>query len=574
MKTTSLVLAATLLAVPLMAQGGKPAATAASAPQPADLNQVVQEATKLANAGDTAGAIKKLEDLRKGGAAMPAPVLSLLGGLYLRAKRPQDALNVLKPLADAETADPAVLYNAGLACRALGQQEAWLGYLARAASRAPGSPATRDLGMVYMRTGRVVEAYSLLRPWSLANPHDAEARLAAASLAVQLERPREAEELALTLAQNDIAIKLLRGRIQALKGDGPGALALLEPLVAKHPASMDLELRRALAEAYLAANRPADAVKILDGKTANHPTLVLLLGRAQHRAGQSQAAFATLKPFVDKLPADPSAIGDPRPAAGIAVEYGALLIDANRAGEAVPLLDKATRLYVNSPEAWQTLARAYDATNRKDEAAKARAQAQQIKLAAARPIAQTPPAPPPAAQPAAPPPSARPAPAAGGAPVPAGPVMSQDMKDAIRFISEGRADDALAAVRRELTRAPGNPQARNLEIVLLLRVNRADEALRITEEQLRRQPNNPDLVYQHGAIQMARKSLVAAEKDLRHALELAPNHLGALNDLAVLLKSQGKTAEARALLEKALRIDPGNPNAAANLKALQEGKPQ
>jgi Flp pilus assembly protein TadD len=566
MKTTSLALAVALLAAPLAAQTGKkPAAPAAPAAPatPTSITQGAQEAAKLANAGNTAGAIKKLEDMRKGGAALPAPVLSLLGGLYLQAKRPNDALAVLKPLADVDTADPAVLYNAGRAALALGQRKAWIDYLRRAAVLAPGSPASRDLGVVFMRQGQVVEAYSLLRPWSLANPRDQEARLAAASLALQLERPQEAEELLLNLPQSDPAIRLLRGRAQVMKGDGPGALALLEPLQAKHPAGMDLEVRRALAEAYLLANRPADAVKLLDGKTGNHPALVLLLGRAQHRAGNPQAALATLKPYVDKLPADPSTLGDPRPAAGIAVEYGSLLVEAKRAAEAVPVIEKATRLHPNSTEAWQALARALDATGRKADAAKARTQAEQIAVAARRPAA--PPAPQAPAQPAAPQvPAGAPS---GSAP----PSVSPEMREALTLMTQNRTAEALTAARKELARAPGNMQARGLECLLLLRLNRADEALRITDDLLRRFPNNPDLIYQHGAVQMARKNLAVAEKDLRHALELAPNHPAALNDLAVLLKNQGRTAEARTLLEKALQINPQDQNAAANLKALQGG---
>jgi Flp pilus assembly protein TadD len=69
---------------------------------------------------------------------------------------------------------------------------------------------------------------------------------------------------------------------------------------------------------------------------------------------------------------------------------------------------------------------------------------------------------------------------------------------------------------------------------------------------------------------MGRKSFVAAEKDLRHALELNPQHTGAMNDLAVLLGNQGKKAEALALLQKALQINPQDRNAAANLAALQQ----
>ena len=570
MKTTSFVLAVALLASPLGAQAPAQSSTNQNA------NQVIQDAAKMANAGNVAAAIKKLEDLRKAGGITPQPALALLGALYLQTNRPQDALAVLKPLADAETADPAVLYNAGRAARALKQNDLWLSYLSRAAQKAPGSPATRDLGFVFMSQGQVVESYALLRPWALQNPKDGEARIAAASLALQLERPKEAEELLLNLPQGDPAIRLLRGRIQVQKGDGPGALALLEPVLAKHPPAMDLEVRRATAEAYLLANRPADVVKILTGKTGTSPALVLLLGRAQHRAGNAPAAIATLKPFVDKLPADASSLGDPRPAAGIAAEYGSVLVDSGRAGEAVPILEHATRLYSNSPDAWRTLAKAYDAAGRKADATKARTRADQIALAAAHPATpnkptpqqtqqaqKTPPPPPPAAS--------KPSPKPGEAP--AGPTLSKDMQDALREMKAGRGEQALAAVRRELAARPNFRQARALELRLLLGLNRFDEALRITEEQLRHAPNDPDLVYQRGVIQMGRKSFVAAEKDLRRALELNPQHTGAMNDLAVLLSQQGKKAEAQALLQKALQINPQDRNAAANLAALQQGGP-
>jgi Flp pilus assembly protein TadD len=561
MKKTCHALALLLLAAPLLAQTGQPLPTPAHA---AAVTQGVQEAVKLAQAGNLAAAIKKLEDMRTQNPVTPLPVMSLLGTLYLQASRPQDALAVLKPLADAENAEPAVLYNAGRAAFALKQQDLWLSYLKRAATLAPESPASRDLGLVFMRQGQVVEAYSLLRRWTLANPKDGEARLAAASLAVQLERPTEAEELLLNQSQADPAIRLLRGRIQVQKGDGPGALALLEPLLAKHPKGMDLEVRRSLAEAYLLANRPADTVKVLTGKTGNHPALVLLLGRAQHRAGNAPAALATLKPLADKLPSDPSTLGDPRPAAGIAVEYGSLLVEGGRAAEAVPMLEKAAHLYPTSRDAWQALAKAYDAAGRKADAVKARAQAEQITLAASRPPAPSHPAP--AQQrPAAP---ARPP---QGAPPPDdAPRLSPAMEEALQLASQNRPAEALTKVREALATAPNSPPAKALELRLLLRLNRSDEALRLNEESLRKRPNDPDLVYQHGAIQMARKNWAAAEKDLRHALELNPQQTGAMSDLAVLLMNQGRKAEAQTLLQKVLEINPEDAMAAANLKALQQ----
>jgi len=568
MKKTSLALAFLLLAAPVAqvaAQTTQPLPTPA---QSAAVTQGVEEAVKLVQAGNLTAAIKKLEDLRKQTGVTSPPVIALLGALYLQANRPQDALATLKPMADAPNAEAPVLYNAGRAAYALNQKDLWLSYLKRAATLAPNSPAARDLGLVFMRQGQVVEAYSLLRHWALANPADGEARIAAASLAVQLERPTEAEELLLSLKQDDPAIRLLRGRIQVQKGDGPGALALLEPLVAKHPKGMDLEVRRSLAEAYLLANRPADTVKLLSGKTGNHPALVLLLGRAQHRAGDSAGALATLKPLADKLPADVSKVGDPRPAVGVAVEYGSILVEGGHAAQAVPVLEQATRLYSVSKDAWQTLAKAYDAVGRKDDAIKARKQAEQITLASNRPPQPTQAA---AQRPGAPAPAAPSAPAqpAGGTEV--NPQLAPEVQEAVTLTSQNRLPEALAKVREVLARSPNAPAARALELRILLRLNRTDEALRINEESLRQHPNDPDLVYVHGAIQIARKNWAAAEKDLRHALELNPRQLGAMSDLAVLLISQGRKAEAKTLLQKVLEINPNDLTAASNLKALEQG---
>jgi Flp pilus assembly protein TadD len=224
----------------------------------------------------------------------------------------------------------------------------------------------------------------------------------------------------------------------------------------------------------------------------------------------------------------------------------------------VPVLEQATRLYSVSKDAWQALAKAYDAVGRKDDAVKARKQADQIALASNRPPQPTQAA---AQRPGAPAP----------APVPeADPQIAPEIQDALTLSSQNRLPEALAKVRTVLARSPNAPAAKALELRLLLRLGRTDEALHINEENLRQRPNDPDLVYVHGAIQIARKNWAAAEKDLRHALELNPEHIGAMSDLAVLLINQGRKAEAKVLLQKVLQINPNDLTAASNLKALEQ----
>lgn len=534
-KRTAFALALLILpALPLSAQA--PAKPQPARPQAA-VDPLTQDAIKKVEAGDTAGAIRELESQRAAKTASPQG-LALLGTLYLQQGKAQEALAVLKPLADAEKADPAVLYNAARAALALKQTEVGVRYLQRGAQAAPDSPAARDLGILAMRQGQLVEAYSLLYPWAAAHPMDTEARLAAASLAVQLERPQEAEEFlsAGGVSKDDPAIQLLRGRVLTQKGDGAGAVTLLEPLGKNHPPAMDLEIRRALAEAYLVANRPADAVKQLEGRAGQHPGLALLLGRAQRKAGDKAAALATLKPFADKLPADAASIGDPRPVLGIALEAGTLLTETGRAAEAVPVLEKATKLYPQSPPAWEALAKALEAVGRKDDAAKARTRMDEIfRTTEASGAAET----------------------------------SANLREAGIAMAAGQAEKALTAVRRELEASPGNLRARSLETRLLLTLNRKEEALRIIQEAVRQNPDNPELLYLRGAVQMAFYNWEAAEKDLRRTLQLAPQHTAAMNELAVVLMTRNEKSEAQALLEKILQINPQDQVARASLQTLK-----
>jgi Flp pilus assembly protein TadD len=559
MRKTLALLSLSLFAVAVAAsaqaapQTARPAAAAPASPSQAAMQEVIA----LVRAGKKDAALARLKPLASDPAATQ-PELSLAGALYLQLGKPQEALAVLKPLADSEDAQPAVLYNAGRAALLSGQVDEGRVYLTRSVLKEPASPAARDLGMLMTRDGRVVEAYSMLRPWALRNPTDTDARLMAANLALQLERPDDAAQLLSGMPESDPAIRLLNGKVLILKKDGRGAVTLLQPLLAKHPQGMELEVRRSLAEAELLAGQPAEAVKLIDGHTAGHPALALLLARAQRQAGNAAAATATLKPLADKLPADGSTLPDPRPAAGIALEYGSLLVDAGRAAEAVPVYEKATRYYQN-PDAWKGLARALEASGRKAEAQKALAQAAE----AAKPAARQPG-------------SATGAQAAAAAPSPSGmppeKPLSPGLEKAMGLMSQGQLEPALAAVRQEIGTSK-DPRARMLEVRLLIRLKRIDEALKASETALAAEPNNPDYLYLRGVSEMGLQRFSSAEQDFRKALQLQPRHLPAMNDLAVLLIQVNKKPEAQKLLEQVLQINPQDQMAAANLEKLKsEGR--
>ncbi|HEY0553663.1 MAG TPA: tetratricopeptide repeat protein [Thermoanaerobaculia bacterium] len=550
-----------LLAAPLSAVQTSPAAkpaaplgTAGAAPAAVPpLQKAVESAIADVQAGKKDAAFLKLKAIEKD-PAVTLPLLSLVGALYMEVGRPLDALAVLTPLADDEDSQPAVLYNAGRAALMVGRTDAARIYFTRSVLKQPDSPAARELGLLTAREGHVVEAYSMLRPWALRNPSDLEARLMAANLAVQLERGDDALQLLSGRPDTDPAIRLLHGKALVLKKDGPGAVALLKPLLAKHPAGMDLEIRRSLAEAEMLAGQPAEAVKLIDGKTGGRPALVLVLARAQRQAGNAAAAAATLKPLADKLPAaaEANTIGDPRPAAGIAMEYGSLLVDGGHAAEAIPFYEKATAYHPRNPDAWKGLARALDAAGRKPEAQKALAQAAE----AAKPPARPAPAPAPAEAPAQ-------------AAAAAEPPLSPGLQKALQLMNEGQLDPALAAVRQEIATSK-DPRARLIEFRILLNLKRPDDALKAADAALATDPQNADYIYLRGASEMALQRFSSAEQDLRRTLQIQPRHLAAMDDLAVLLMRSNRRDEARKLLQQVLQINPEDKVAAANLQQLNK----
>jgi Flp pilus assembly protein TadD len=63
-----------------------------------------------------------------------------------------------------------------------------------------------------------------------------------------------------------------------------------------------------------------------------------------------------------------------------------------------------------------------------------------------------------------------------------------------------------------------------------------------------------------------------AEADFRQALVLAPDHVPAMSDLAVLLIAKGERAEAERLLERVLELRPDDPGAKANLDRLRDAR--
>lgn len=526
-------------------------ATAATAQQPSGpAAGTLDQAFQAMGRGDLHGAISILEGLRASGEASPQ-ALSALGALYVETGDPEKAIEVLRPLANAEDADPAVLYNAGRAARALGVPDVAETYLKRSLAIQKDTPAERELGLLYGSAKRYLPAYQLLRPWVRAHEDDREARLAAALCAIQLHRPSEAQELLADLPKSDPATAVLWGRLLLQQGKAQQALAVLEPVADVDNPAIASDARRALAETYLEVGESEKAVDMLSGRTEGDPGASLLLARAQYQGGDLDGALATLKPFAERLMDLGIDREDARAplAASIVREYGRWLVNAGQHESAIPYLRLATDTDPNAKDAWKALGQALAATGDRDGAREALAKFQELAKEEGPETARV-------------------------------DRVREERKDpaaraihrAGQLMAEGRASDALDILRTEQELSPDDVRLPILESRALMLSKRPAEALQVAEQAVEMAPRSADTIYQRGAAHLALEQRDAAKADFEHALQLDPNHMATLNDLAVLLIVEGQRDTARKLLEHALEVRPGDPQATATLKRLNGGQ--
>lgn len=529
-----LPLSALLVAGAALAQGGPPA------PNPAEFSELGRQAYERLGQDDMAGAIELLERQRQSGAATQVD-LALLGTLYLEAGRPGDALEALKAVADDEAADPAVLFNAGRAALGVGDVAAAEGYLERSVAKVPVSPATRELGLLRGAQGRMGDSFHLLRAWVSQNPGDKSARIALIAAGLTLGRAEEVGPLLQGLP-DEPQVALLRARFLSQTGDPRSAIMVLEGLRADASPDLRADALRLLAGSYLAVDRASDAVALLDGQTANDPRLALLLAEGQRQGGAFAAAVATLEPFAGEVMRHESPSGPV--AYQVLLDYGRALAAAGRSADAVPYLEKAAEIGPREQLAWQSLGDALTAAGRDGEAAEALDKARRLaaeseaRRQAAEAAAQDP--------------------------------VAKLLREVQEAMAAGEPQKALAILRQEIALLPDDVRPRLLEVRLLASLERYEEALRASEATVARFPDSVDACYQRGVIRMALKDAAGAEQDLRHALELGPEHVPSLNDLAVVVMMKGDKEEARELLERLLRISPDNQLALQNLKRLRE----
>jgi tetratricopeptide (TPR) repeat protein len=279
-----------------------------------------------------------------------------------------------------------------------------------------------------------------------------------------------------------------------------------EALVADYlkSAAADPALRRAYAGTLLSLQRYADAIAQLQIVTTQQPDQAgpwLTLGALQLELRQTQAAEQSLQRYVDLVQAQPAAAsaGDDKD-------------DDDTSGDGTA--DRGLT------QAWLLLAKA--AEQRGDfataEARLARVDSPQRAL-------------------------------------------EVQTRRASLLARQGRVPQARELVRSVPERNPGDARAKLLaEAQVLREVKQWSEAYAVLQAANQRFPNDSDLLYEQAMMAEKIDRLGAMESLLRQVMALKPDHAHAYNALGYSLADRNlRLGEAKALIERALQLSPGDP---------------
>ncbi|MGH7946087.1 MAG: tetratricopeptide repeat protein [Opitutaceae bacterium] len=135
---------------------------------------------------------------------------------------------------------------------------------------------------------------------------------------------------------------------------------------------------------------------------------------------------------------------------------------------------------------------------------------------------------------------------------------------ALSRIEQGKANEALDAVRDAISVAPDEAFLHYVHALILRHMDRFDDAVHAVKESLRLEPTDPNTFTLLASIELARnrwdESLDASEL----ALVLNPEHVGAANLRAMALVRMGRKAEAMQAVDYALHRAPENAFSHAN----------
>jgi len=126
---------------------------------------------------------------------------------------------------------------------------------------------------------------------------------------------------------------------------------------------------------------------------------------------------------------------------------------------------------------------------------------------------------------------------------------------------QGRVPQARELIRSAPERNQGDARAKLLaEAQLLREIKQWSEAYAVLQAAGQRFPNDSDLLYEQAMMAEKIGQLDAMEAQLRQVMALKPDHAHAYNALGYSLADRNlRLAEAKALIERALQLTPGDP---------------
>jgi len=139
-------------------------------------------------------------------------------------------------------------------------------------------------------------------------------------------------------------------------------------------------------------------------------------------------------------------------------------------------------------------------------------------------------------------------------------------------LSEKRFSEADALFHKALTLDPGSVDAMKGLATVYMAENKPEEALKFLQGQIDQNPNSSALFHFKGQVLLQTKQDKLAEAALSHAVELDPNNLGALVQLAQTRASLMNLDQAITDYKKAITLSPRNAPLFAALGVLYEKK--
>jgi tetratricopeptide (TPR) repeat protein len=140
------------------------------------------------------------------------------------------------------------------------------------------------------------------------------------------------------------------------------------------------------------------------------------------------------------------------------------------------------------------------------------------------------------------------------------------------YYSQGNVARAEEIYRECLSREPNHARCRHALTVLLVNTNRRKEAVYMIESWLAKEPKLADPYTEDGWLWRQAGDLPQAQARLQQALDRDPHNLRALTELGLVYEDLGLSERALVLYERALAIDPRQPNLVQRINRLEAQK--